>query len=808
VEGGGSEARAAVAVGATSLPVTDASWYAPSGGLVVSGPQRIRYTGKGTVGGPTKPTATPQAVVGNLAAGPYSYTVTQVTSGAEGPLSTPSTPVSLAAVAPPPQTLVATPIVSAVPPPATAPTITPVVTAVPAPTTQTVNTPVSTAVLNPPLEMLDAPYTASGSLTGACDYFWKYEWVTASGKKTLPSPPNNFYAGFWYTDGINSFTYPGCALSRLETSGDARIVARRIYRTKGIPRSGPNPPPAPTADASYFLEATISDNVTTTYNSTKADTALGAALVSGNTTGEGGLVPTAYYAWAVSFVIAGGETTLGPWTGGGGADTMVVSSIPTAADARVIARRIYRATLTGSVWGPMKLDVTINDNTTTSYTSTKTDAQLGAVAPASNTTGTGGLVPGTSYAWDVTFGTSAGETPLGPWTGLIAMPALADTATLTSIPTSGDARVTKRRIYRTGPAGVWQLVTTINDNTTTTYQDVKSDGQLGAAPPTSNTTGSGGLLPGTTYWWTVKFGTASGDSAEMPGIMLALPAGYDTVQLTGIPTSADGRVTKRRIYRTTGNGGIFRLEVDINDNTTTTYTSVKTDASLGADLVFGNTTTGGGQIAVSAIAIGPGGTTARKLYRTESGGAAYKFVTTIADNTTTTYQDNKSDASLGALAPVDVVTELIGIPASGDGSILYEIRMGDEVNILVQCDDVPAQTALAALEGGGSTGIVEHYIQDGRLGLSVATATGNADLKLFSRPLVTIGYATRDPQTRSGKTVTINLPELGLVGDFTIQSVEIDEIDRAPGLFPRYKVTCSSVRFSLEDVIRRLELEP
>jgi len=45
VEGGGSNALVAVPVGATGLPVEDDSWYNPLGGTVVSGPQRIDYTG-------------------------------------------------------------------------------------------------------------------------------------------------------------------------------------------------------------------------------------------------------------------------------------------------------------------------------------------------------------------------------------------------------------------------------------------------------------------------------------------------------------------------------------------------------------------------------------------------------------------------------------------------------------------------------------------------------------------------------------------------------------------------------------------
>lgn len=43
----------------------------------------------------------------------------------------------------------------------------------------------------------------------------------------------------------------------------------------------------------------------------------------------------------------------------------------------------------------------------------------------------------------------------------------------------------------------------------------------------------------------------------------------------------------------------------------------------------------------------------RKLYRTEAGGTTYKLLTTISDNSTTSYTDNSSDSELGATAPTD-----------------------------------------------------------------------------------------------------------------------------------------------------------
>ena len=160
------------------------------------------------------------------------------------------------------------------------------------------------------------------------------------------------------------------------------------------------------------------------------------------------------------------------------------------------------------------------------------------------------------------------------------------------------------------------------------------------------------------------------------------------------------------------------------------------------------------------------------------------------------------------LAPVDLVTELIGIPATGDESIRYEIRQGDEVNILVQCDDVPAQQALAALEGGGSTGIVEHYVRDNRL--EPVDGHGHGQRRPQAVLAATRHRPLRDPRSEDAQREDRHDQPAGTVAWRRLHDPdrEIDQIDRAPGLYPRYTVTASSVRFSLEDVIRRLQLEP
>ena len=47
-------------------------------------------------------------------------------------------------------------------------------------------------------------------------------------------------------------------------------------------------------------------------------------------------------------------------------------------------------------------------------------------------------------------------------------------------------------------------------------------------------------------------------------------------------------------------------------------------------------------------------------------------------------------------------------------------------------------------------------------------------------------------------------PRRPSLGTLVIQDVTIDQIDTSPGVAPRFVVTASTVRFSLEDLLRQL----
>ena len=155
------------------------------------------------------------------------------------------------------------------------------------------------------------------------------------------------------------------------------------------------------------------------------------------------------------------------------------------------------------------------------------------------------------------------------------------------------------------------------------------------------------------------------------------------------------------------------------------------------------------------------------------------------------------------IAPINYNATALAAPALlGVTGLAVPLVKGAPVNIFVQRDDLDAQAVLAAIDG--SDGIVEHLIVDERRGEASLSALCDADLALFSLPLVTVTYATRDVKTKSGKTIAINLTSPAIAITLTIQTVDISEIGIAHGLAPRYSVSASNVDFSLDDLLRRM----
>jgi hypothetical protein len=359
----------------------------------------------------------------------------------------------------------------------------------------------------------------------------------------------------------------------------------------------------------------------------------------------------------------------------------------------------------------------------------------------------------------------------------------------------------------------------------------------------------------------------------------------DTAPITmSFPYSTDPRITWIHIYlysQAAGAIGWWKIEANVPTGGTLNVTR-------GGGSGYGNyaqppsaaNTTGAAIVNLSNIGIGPATVTARKLYRTLANAGQLKLLTTLANNTATTYSDSAADSTLGANAPavdtsglqqpdgqvaagstslpiagasafetgggwaiigngeqvirytgVTAVT-LIGIPASGPGAITATIAYnstvtaapmltgipasglrslnsralvaGDELYLVVQVDSAPAQAALRAAVGG--TGIREEWVQDRRLSIGEARARGQATLGVRPLGARRVAYTSRDLRTRSGQTITVNLPApTNVTGAFKIQQVIISNFRPYPNQPPTYAVQASSVRFSFEDLLRSIK---
>jgi hypothetical protein len=101
--------------------------------------------------------------------------------------------------------------------------------------------------------------------------------------------------------------------------------------------------------------------------------------------------------------------------------------------------------------------------------------------------------------------------------------------------------------------------------------------------PTLDAAG-GGPLPAATYKYRVTYTTADGYESEPGDIASITTTGTTTITLV-LPTSGAHNVAGRTIYRTAGDGGIFKFLATIGDDTTTAYTDTTLDASLQAAII-------------------------------------------------------------------------------------------------------------------------------------------------------------------------------------------------------------------------------
>ncbi|MEK6684452.1 MAG: hypothetical protein AABY46_07315, partial [Nitrospirota bacterium] len=217
-----------------------------------------------------------------------------------------------------------------------------------------------------------------------------------------------------------------------------------------------------------------------------------------------------------------------------------------------------------------------------------------------------------AYKWKVTYVSAEGETEAG--TVSAAVNTVASDSVLLTIPVSSNSFVTSRKIYRNKIAvpTAYYLVTTVANNTATTYLDTTADGSLGASDVTykDNTTAGQLYIDGSLFGWVGNYSAAFGKGALPIGTGISNTAFGANAMVSGLNASyntAFGSAAYR--YSTGTNNAAFGFSA--MNNTTGSYnsgfgTSVFNVLSTGSyNSAFGrqalvSLTTGIGNIGVGA----------------------------------------------------------------------------------------------------------------------------------------------------------------------------------------------------------------
>jgi hypothetical protein len=360
--------------------------------------------------------------------------------------------------------------------------------------------------------------------------------------------------------------------------------------------------------------------------------------------------PNGTYTYAVTFVTAQGETSLGTVSSSVSPVSQQVSltAIPTDALGYATSRKIYRTLAGGSKY---YLLTTLADNVTTTYTDNTADGSLGTVdyTLRGNTTASQ-LYVGTSLAGQINASNTAiGINTLNSITGgsynvalgYSALGALTIATQTTAIGHYAGSNMTQA----SGNVFVGYAAGSATNPVTTGGQNTFIGSYTGPATSTqfnnsiaigynATVTAASQAVMGPQGAQAVNFGVGTNNPQQRIDIGYGHQR-FTTLAAPGAPTLA------------LGSAGVL----------TGTYyymvTYVTANGETNAGTVSASISPSSQQVSITAIPTDTiGYATARKIYRTAAGGATtgpFYLLTTIADNVTTTYTDNTADGSLGTV---------------------------------------------------------------------------------------------------------------------------------------------------------------
>jgi hypothetical protein len=231
----------------------------------------------------------------------------------------------------------------------------------------------------------------------------------------------------------------------------------------------------------------------------------------------------------------------------------------------------------------------------------------------------GGSIPVGTTRYAITYYDTQGETSIGAVTTDVVITTGNQTVNLTAVPL-GKPHITGRKIYRrvNGNNRDYRLLTTLADNTTTTFSDNLADGSLGVHIPIANTTGGN----------------------YVSGPILLSNGGVGAVRSNPTILAYTPRAPIASLVTTSGNvdAGTHSYAICFLDSIGNSTARSEISNVITADSTHG-------QVDL-ILPRGPGGTYGRYLYRTKAGNQGEWYEVAWLGNTEETYRDNIADASL------------------------------------------------------------------------------------------------------------------------------------------------------------------
>lgn len=802
MEGGGSEAAADMEPGETILPLTLAplTWYDDVGGVVVSGPQRISYTGRFVGGGGSLvgtghlPESAPTLALASgsgVTTGSHDVAVvfeTAAGTSLPGPIATITVGlIDAPTVAP----IVGVPTFGLGPDPGVHRFAMSYVTAAGETTPTPVSADVTTvAGISDPTVAATAPIApvtnGFGNLVNGNSYSYKYTWANANGNETLPSPASS--------------TQTVGTAQRLQTGApncpDARCT--RIYAYRSANGGG-----TPWTRITMY----------------GAGTSTGHAYFDNNP----GAAPLTFDDSQTPITVAA------PTVNAATSNAVPLTGIENSLSLLVTSKNLYGTVADGS---QLKLIAAIGP-TQTAYTVTMLDASLGANAPTTNT----------AAANQIT--TSA---PLGP-TGTTGRRFYMN-------PITGGAR--KLALTIANNTAITGTITASDATLAAAGAEPSSD-TSGLAQPAGQVLAGATSIPVAGLGGENGFQTTGGWAIIGNGQTAVRFGGITGKTLTGIPVTGHGSIAVTINYGSQitaapallGIGDTLISESTNHDNAASleptgalqrlgeliAVSFNSTIASLTLRLSRGGSPVGNIWVTIQTGSIGPSGvvlaTSALVNVNTVSASPTYNNVTFTLPPTHLSagtafivlHGDFPSDVIEWAYgfsgAPLgysyDGASVAANVPASSfnhdfrttASPIVYPIHKGDPVNLWVTVDDTDAQATLSAILDptdllNGAAGIIEEVLQDRRLSITETRERAFARLVLRSSEAMSLDYGTTDKMTHPSSTVIVDLDAPTNVHDtLKVQSVTRTWVVTSPATFPICDVSASNERFTFEQILNQ-----